>query len=1194
MRGRSVLILLGVVALGMPAVARAAPSGMDIAATEGASFTGTVVTGLVCPLASATIAWGDGTSSAGTDDGAQGIQGTHTYAEEGTYTGTVSFTYQPFIRTCPTGAQTASFQASVADATLTASPRDVTGTAAEPLSPIVSHFGDANPGATAGDFSARVTWGDGTSTPGSIDAAPGGGFDVRSTHTYANAGSYAVDVAIADVGHAGAQVSSTARIGAAAGPSPAGGGRPVNLTRPFISFSASSNSFVCESGTWQNLPPHQSFAYEWLRRTPGGDVSVVARTRTYGHGGTHGGYVFGCRVTVPGFTGSTIATPDFRRLSPVTVPLSAYGNFRIRGIDVFQVVQPNTCATMFSFPAGAFPCMAGGGTPTAYGPTGRPRPGADPQRTSYVGVNIDADKRTTAVVYLDRTSGENNGNPLEVTLTALSHGRQVGAPLTRRIPGPLPSGSTPWVTAAERGNPSDGVQFQIPARWLQVAARSARGTIDLVARVGFPPGLPHLLAVECNPRELTVKNLHLLVPSTCGSDDVFRLDHLPALHLIALQIRSLELLGNGQGPGSIAPAGPLLTRARQLFPGGERMTVWPYENWIGVRDQETLSATSVPPKAGETPPVWTCNTVRYPNSTSDAATRACRSSAVAAVVRQWDTENPSAGFDATVGVHDYTIPSGGGTTKEPGVTFGSLPIAPPASGAGAPLALINDGTTRPLGATAHEIGHVLGLVHASAACGAGPGGGGETWLPDQIGRLQGVKFDPSAGSPVTPVVDSSTTPQLFDLMTYCGPGATPSDTSPSQTESTLWLSARNWNHAFSTLRTYAGLPGVQTTDRSAPLPAASAAAAGPAFAVGVIGPEGGHIDRVVQPHGHDAIPPSAPNSPVRLRALDAAGHVLADEGAQVQPLLDDPGTATFLAAVPVGSVAVELVSHNIVLDRKQRNRMPHLQLLAPSRHAHARSRGSLLVRWAASDPDNDPLQATVDYSFDGGGSWPTIYQGPSTGRISVPGRFLQGARRARIRVYVNDGFSEAQAISAPFRADGTPPVAQIVRPDRGEPVRPDEPALLIGSAFDELHRPLRGRALTWYAGRRRLGTGERLSATLPAGRVALRLLVRDRRGRRTVLRRVLRVAARTLRLQQLSYPYLVSRRAHTIRARVRANAPATLRIGNRRFQIGRRSRTIVLRLPRRPASGLVALSFQLVARGGRTRAERSVILVVRS
>ncbi|MGI8429567.1 MAG: hypothetical protein ACR2OB_09750, partial [Solirubrobacteraceae bacterium] len=211
--------VLGTLAIASGAAAAAA--GVNINAVEGQSFTGNVVNGLVCPLSRATISWGDGTTSAGTSDGSSGIQGTHTYAEEGSYSGSVSYTYTlGGVRSCPSGAQTTSFQATVHDALLTWSGRNLTGTAGQSLSGVVAHFSDANPAAGAGDFSAQITWGDGTSSSGSVGASAGGGFDVSGTHTYNAAGSYMVSVAIADAGGSAATTSSTAQIAAAPPPPP--------------------------------------------------------------------------------------------------------------------------------------------------------------------------------------------------------------------------------------------------------------------------------------------------------------------------------------------------------------------------------------------------------------------------------------------------------------------------------------------------------------------------------------------------------------------------------------------------------------------------------------------------------------------------------------------------------------------------------------------------------------------------------------------------------------------------------------------------------------------------------------------------------------------------------------------------------------------------------------------------------------
>ena len=228
-RGRCVVVVV----LGMlmiASAAAAAASGIDITPVEGQSFTGDVVGGLVCPLASATITWGDATAtSAGSSDGSTGIYGTHTYAEEGSYSGSVSYTYTPF-RTCPTGTQTASFQARVQDAALTASGGNLSGTAGQPLSGVVAHFTDANPPASAGEFSAQIGWGDGARTFGTVAAAPAGGFDISGTHTYSTAGSYAVSVTVSDLGGSASSASSAAQIAAPPPPPPP----PAHITARFI------------------------------------------------------------------------------------------------------------------------------------------------------------------------------------------------------------------------------------------------------------------------------------------------------------------------------------------------------------------------------------------------------------------------------------------------------------------------------------------------------------------------------------------------------------------------------------------------------------------------------------------------------------------------------------------------------------------------------------------------------------------------------------------------------------------------------------------------------------------------------------------------------------------------------------------------------------------------------------------------
>ena len=169
-------------------------------ATEGAQFSGALATAN-CVVSNTptppTILWGDGTSSAAsypTPPGYGALSGTHMYAEEGTYTGSVSWTDD-----C--GSHTTSFQMNVADATLSSSATSLTGQAGTQIVARVASFSDADPAGAAADYTATITWGDGAMSAGTISAL-GGRFAVNGTHTYARSGSYTTTIAINDAGGA--------------------------------------------------------------------------------------------------------------------------------------------------------------------------------------------------------------------------------------------------------------------------------------------------------------------------------------------------------------------------------------------------------------------------------------------------------------------------------------------------------------------------------------------------------------------------------------------------------------------------------------------------------------------------------------------------------------------------------------------------------------------------------------------------------------------------------------------------------------------------------------------------------------------------------------------------------------------------------------------------------------------------------
>ena len=185
-----------------------ATAAASLSSTEGATLNDTVATftdgdpnGAATDY-TATIDWGDHTSlttvagSAMTDSGGTfTVPGTHVYAEEGTYTVTVS------IADAGGAATTVLPVVKIADATLSATLSPIAATEGATFNNIVATFTDANPGALNTDFTATIDWGDSTLTTvtGSQISESGGTFSVPGNHAYVEEGTYTVAVTISDV-----------------------------------------------------------------------------------------------------------------------------------------------------------------------------------------------------------------------------------------------------------------------------------------------------------------------------------------------------------------------------------------------------------------------------------------------------------------------------------------------------------------------------------------------------------------------------------------------------------------------------------------------------------------------------------------------------------------------------------------------------------------------------------------------------------------------------------------------------------------------------------------------------------------------------------------------------------------------------------------------------------------------------------
>jgi hypothetical protein len=199
-------------------------SGLAVTATsfsvaEAAPFNGTVATfsdsntALTPASFTATIAWGDGTTTPGTVTGGSGsftVTGQHTYADEGSFTDTVTVTEIAGGGATASGSGTATVSESDV---LSGTPRTFSALANILFTGAVATFTDADTANGPGDFTAVISWGDGTTSPGTVTGGAGT-FTVSGSHTYATSGSFPVTVTLTDdaPGTATATVTSTANV----------------------------------------------------------------------------------------------------------------------------------------------------------------------------------------------------------------------------------------------------------------------------------------------------------------------------------------------------------------------------------------------------------------------------------------------------------------------------------------------------------------------------------------------------------------------------------------------------------------------------------------------------------------------------------------------------------------------------------------------------------------------------------------------------------------------------------------------------------------------------------------------------------------------------------------------------------------------------------------------------------------------
>jgi phospholipase C len=294
-----------------PAVVAA--GGLTFGATEGADSGSQPVATFTDPGGaealsdySATVAWGDGSSAAGTVTYSAGVftvWGDHAYGQDGAYSLTVTVQHDGAPAASASSTASVSDPAVVISGGLTVSATE----GADPGSQALATFTDPGGAETLGNYAAAVVWGDGSSSAGTITFSAGV-FTVWGDHGYAEEGTYAVSVTVHHGSAADAAASSMALVADA--PLTATGNFTVTATEGADSGSQVLATFTDPGGAEALANYSATVAWGDNSTSPGaityaGGVFTVTGDHTYADNGS-----FTVGVTIQEEGGSTATATD--------------------------------------------------------------------------------------------------------------------------------------------------------------------------------------------------------------------------------------------------------------------------------------------------------------------------------------------------------------------------------------------------------------------------------------------------------------------------------------------------------------------------------------------------------------------------------------------------------------------------------------------------------------------------------------------------------------------------------------------------------------------------------------------------------------------------------------------------------------------------------------------------------------------
>jgi hypothetical protein len=372
-----------------------------VTATEGQPFTAQVGAftdanplGTVSDF-SATIDWGDATTSVGTvaqlANGTFVVTGSHTYDEDtsGGPGNQVKITVKDVGGSTLTAATGALITVNDAALSSHGSTFSAVEGAAAGTPVVIATFTDANPGSTTADFTATIDWGDGTAVEmvpaaniTSTGSAAGVTFSILGSHKYVEEGTYKVIVTITDVGgavtiaHSVASVADVAPTASATQPT-VSGTEAVPFTEPVASFEEDFGTPHEEIGDY-------TATIDWGDGTPSsvgtisqpggpGTAFIVTGSHTYADSGVNGGIgTFPITVTVHEDGGKSLTIANTANIADVAINLTGQLNpisdsgasnsdaiTNVKQPKFFGTSEPFSNIVLFAMPPGGAPFQIG-------------------------------------------------------------------------------------------------------------------------------------------------------------------------------------------------------------------------------------------------------------------------------------------------------------------------------------------------------------------------------------------------------------------------------------------------------------------------------------------------------------------------------------------------------------------------------------------------------------------------------------------------------------------------------------------------------------------------------------------------------------------------------------------------------------------------------------------------------------------